>query len=164
MALLHKPKILILDEPTEGLDPNQRQEIRHLIKSLAKNHTIIISTHVMQEVTAMCDRLLIINKGKLVADGKPKQLIRKTGGATKLEFDIEGKDVEKYLKQLKNTNVVIEKSKNDRVTGLLTIKSTSPMQPEISKLAQKQKWIIWQLHEQQKDLEDVFGELTTTTL
>src|SRR5690606_24019613 len=74
IALLHKPNILIMDEPTEGLDPNQRTEIRALIKDLSKERTIIISTHVMQEATALSDRILIINKGKLVADGNPDEL------------------------------------------------------------------------------------------
>jgi ABC-2 type transport system ATP-binding protein len=69
VALLHKPKILILDEPSEGLDPNQRTEIRSLITSLAKHHTIIMSTHVMQEVEAVCNRMVIISNGTLVADG-----------------------------------------------------------------------------------------------
>ena len=76
IALLHQPDILILDEPTEGLDPNQRTEIRSLIKELAKEHTIIMSTHVMQEVTAVCSRILIINNGRLVADGTEAELCR----------------------------------------------------------------------------------------
>ncbi len=161
IALLHKPEILIMDEPTEGLDPNQRQEIRTLIKDLSKDHTIIVSTHVMQEVEAVCDRLLIISKGKLVADGKPKQLTRRGGNLTEVAIEIEGKDIVKHLHSLKLIQDLTQvKTKDMRVSAVLLTKLSPAIQPELSKLAQKHSWIIWRINEQQKHLEDVFQELT----
>ena len=76
LALLHRPDVLILDEPTEGLDPNQRSEIRALLRTIAKDKTVIISTHVMQEVSALCDRIMIINHGQIVADGTERTLLK----------------------------------------------------------------------------------------
>ena len=73
-AIIHDPEVLILDEPTTGLDPNQLVEIRELIKKIGKSKTVMLSTHIMQEVEAICDRVVIINKGEIVADGKPKEL------------------------------------------------------------------------------------------
>ena len=93
MALLHRPAVLILDEPTEGLDPNQRTEVRHLIRKLAKGHTVLLSTHVMQEVEAVCSRLIIINNGRLVADGTPDKLIKTSGIKNSFLVILEGKNV-----------------------------------------------------------------------
>jgi ABC-2 type transport system ATP-binding protein len=160
-TLLHQPRIIIMDEPTEGLDPNQRAEIRSLIKTLAKDRTIIMSTHVMQEVQAICNRIIIINKGRLVADGTPEELSRIVSNQRVLIIDIEGDEVESALKNLTGLkNISIESIKNKRLQAKLIVNEDIELRPEISKLAQKYGWIIWKLVEQEQKLEDIFHQLT----
>ncbi|QQS15782.1 MAG: ATP-binding cassette domain-containing protein [Candidatus Moraniibacteriota bacterium] len=161
-ALIHKPDIIILDEPTEGLDPNQRGDIRALIKDLAKKHTVIMSTHVMQEASAVCSRLLILNKGGLVADGTVQELSAKAEGKRMLSVDIEGDDVEQELTRLaggRDTFSVKDRKKN-RFSATLSIEENREIRPDISKLAWKHHWILWDMHEEERKLEDIFQELT----
>jgi ABC-2 type transport system ATP-binding protein len=162
IALLAQPKILIMDEPTEGLDPNQRAEIRNLVKKLAKNHTIIMSTHVMQEVEAVCNRMLIINNGKLVADGTPEELTRTGKNKHILLVELEGPEVSAHLKKLiGKEGMEIEKISGNRFRIKLSSSSKTPLQPEISKLANQYNWIIWKMAEEEQKLEDVFHLLTS---
>lgn len=159
-ALLHKPTILILDEPSEGLDPNQRGEIRTLIKRLAHNHTIVISTHVMAEVEAVCSRLLIINRGKLVADGSPTKLTKLAGGGNKLIVDLEGVGVATTLKKLFEKRIKIIKSDNKRVKAQILNENPEPVQLKLSREIARNKWVVWELAHEKQLLENVFRELT----
>lgn len=159
-ALLHKPKILILDEPSEGLDPNQRSEIRKLIKSLSKNHTIVVSTHVMQEVEAICNRMIVINKGEVVADGSVKDLSVNLKGDKIVEVEIEGSAVKSSLKNLKTKEILIDEDKGNLFKGKLIVDAEIKIQPELSKLARDKNWVIWRLDEKRQQLEDVFKKLT----
>jgi len=160
-ALLHQPQILILDEPTEGLDPNQRTEIRTLIKDLAKNRTIIMSTHVMQEAQAVCDRLIIISKGKLAADGTGAELSRAAENEKVLTLEIEGKNVENALKNLAGIEKTdFERLKNGRLAAKIYTKESIELRPDISRLAAANGWIIWNLGEKEFKLEDIFHKLT----
>ena len=160
IALLHKPKVLILDEPSEGLDPNQRGETRKLIRQLAKKHTVIISTHVMQEVEALCSRVVVINKGKIVADDSVSKLVRNLKKDRVVTIDIEGKSVKTSLKDLKLEDIEIEEKKRNRFEVRIKVDSKTLIQPIISNLVSKNKWIIWGLTEDKPQLEDVFKELT----
>ncbi len=161
VALLHRPSILILDEPTEGLDPNQRTEIRALIKSLAKERTILLSTHVMQEASMLCNRILIIHHGKLVADGTPDELAKKSEHQTSLIVELEGKDIESALKSMAGvTRVVLDSLGGDRIRATLTT-AGEQLQPQVLKLAAKHGWKIWRLAEEEHKLEDIFHSLTT---
>lgn len=161
LCLLHQPQLLILDEPTEGLDPNQRTDIKSLIKRLSRHQTIIVSTHVLQEVEAICSRLLIIHKGRLVADGSPSQIIKFGQGRKQVTLQAEGNDLLLHLKKIKGVEKVeISKSKNGVSEINLTVTENSVIQPEISHLSHKYKWVIWKLNEEKKQLEDVFHELT----
>jgi ABC-2 type transport system ATP-binding protein len=160
-TLLHKPKILIMDEPSEGLDPNQRTEIRSLIRNLSKDHTVIMSTHVMQEVEAVCNRMIIINKGKLVADGTPRELLKSAGGKRQLIIELEGKKIEESLLSIKGVEEVeTKKGKDGKIVAIVTVAKTSKIQPELSKKSAKLGWTIWKLTEEEKQLEDVFHTLT----
>lgn len=160
-ALIHQPKIIIMDEPTEGLDPNQRTEIRALIKKLAKGHTIIMSTHVMQEASAVCNRMLIINKGKLVADGTAAELTRAAENKRVLQLEIEGRNVEPTLKSIEELrDISVETEGKDRISAILTTDQNTELQPKISALAGKNNWTIWKLLEQEYKLEDIFQALT----
>ena len=160
-TLLHQPKILILDEPTEGLDPNQREQIRSLIRKLAKNHTIIMSTHVMQEVSATCTRILIINQGKIVADGSKEEILSKAGGEKVVKVVIEGKKVKSSIKSIPEIELV---SSNSIAINTLEIKikclSDLKIERKIAKLAQKNDWMILEMSTDQQDLEKLFYSLT----
>lgn len=160
-ALLHKPKIIILDEPTEGLDPNQRTEIRDLIKTLSKNHTIVMSTHVLQEAAAVCNRILIINKGELVADGAPNELSKKDQDKRKILLEIEGTHVKEKIKEIEGLlDVSFAQEKEGKYKIELISEKSVKLQPIISELARKYNWIIWNMSEEEAKLEQVFQELT----
>lgn len=161
MALLNYPDILIMDEPTEGLDPNQRTEIRALIKKLSEQHTIIMSTHVMQEASAVCSRMLIINKGKLVASGTPDELARQAKGEGVLFVDIEGADIAQALGNLPDAKLLETKLLSDRrLQGKLVTHADRNLQPEISRLSRERGWIIWKLAQEEQSLEDIFHIIT----
>lgn len=162
MALLHQPEILILDEPSEGLDPTQRAEIRTLITNLAKDRTIILSTHVMQEVAAVCSRILIINRGKLVADGSPDELSRMAKSERALLMTIEGDNVVTSLEKIQGVqHVEAIKSEGAKQSVLIGLDADSTIQPEIARLSNTNKWVIWEMREQEHDLETIFQKITT---
>ena len=155
-ALINNPQLLILDEPTEGLDPIERQNLHQLIKKLSKDRAILISTHVMQEVKAMCNKVIIINNGKLVAYGKPETLT----GKYHLHLKIEGKRIEESLIKLidinKHETLAIDNKKAAIQNITLTVHRE--LGAEINKLANKNKWIIWEMTVQD-ELEEIFKEL-----
>lgn len=160
-ALLNQPQILIMDEPTEGLDPNQRTEIRALIKKLRKDRTIIISTHVMQEAAAVSDRILIINQGKLVADGTPDQLTQTGKNEKSFELVIQGKKIKTLISTLPSiVSLDVSRPDQGKTTVDLTTKSQASIQPLLAQLAADNNWVIWKLVEKQHNLEEVFANLT----
>ena len=101
-AIIHRPSILILDEPTEGLDPNQRISMRDLVKSLGQERTVLVTTHVMQEVETTCERVLVINQGHLVADNPVEELLQLTPGLRKIYIEVEGAQIENGLSPLES--------------------------------------------------------------
>jgi ABC-2 type transport system ATP-binding protein len=160
-ALLHKPQILILDEPTEGLDPNQRAEIRSLIEDLARDRTIIMSTHVMQEAQAICNRLIIINQGKIIADGTREELSRSIDQNKILILEVQGQGIELALSKIGDVDRVdVRQLDNDRILAKITVKEPHEIRPEISRLATAKGWVIWRLQEEERKLEDIFHKLT----
>lgn len=160
-CLLAKPSIIIMDEPSEGLDPNQRTEIRSLIHKLSKDRTIIMSTHVMQEAAAICERILIINKGELIADGSAEMLAHDLGKEKTVIFEVEGDQVPDALKSIEGVTIKNKKQlTKNRSEFRLQIGDNKTIQPEISRLAKQHDWIIWKLAEEEHKLEDIFHELT----
>lgn len=160
-AMINQPKILILDEPTEGLDPNQRTEIRALIKELAKERTIMLSTHVLQEAQAICDRLIIVKHGKVVADGSTEELSRAAGRDHILYIDAEGPGVVKALKGIHGVaKVEVDNTDGDRVRARMIVEGERPVQPLLARIVADREWIIWKLAEDEQKLEDIFTELT----
>ncbi|MCU0436643.1 MAG: gliding motility-associated ABC transporter ATP-binding subunit GldA [Raineya sp.] len=161
-ALIHNPPVLILDEPTTGLDPNQIVEIRQLIKQVSENKTIILSTHIMQEVQAICDKVVIIHLGKIVADAPveeiktlaQKERILRVEFAENISTDILNQKIEgiKSLKSLSPTVWEIRTSQDNDIRA------------EIFKLATQENWTILEIKQEEKNLENVFRELTGTTL
>ena len=155
-ALLHNPDVLILDEPTTGLDPNQLIEIRNVIKNAGKNKTVFLSTHIMQEVEAICDRVIIINNGKIVADKKLDNLISADKEQIiEVEFDykIEEQAIAKipHLKSFKNTH---------DFSWELTFVSDKDMRPAVFDFAHDNGLKTLQLNQKNKNLEAVFREIT----
>lgn len=154
-ALLHDPKVLILDEPTTGLDPNQLVEIRNVIKNVGKYKTVFLSTHIMQEVEAICDRVIIIDKGRIVADKKLDKLIIETEQIIEVEFDqkVDEKLLETipFLTLYKNTHDLIWE---------LTFNSENDMRPAVFDFANSNNLRTLQLNQKNKNLETIFREIT----
>jgi ABC-2 type transport system ATP-binding protein len=160
-AILHRPDLLVLDEPTEGLDPNQRVEIRHLISHLGKDRTVILSTHVLQEVQHTCSRLLIINRGKIVADGPVEQLIASAKGLVQIAVEIQGSGVAKALEGLDGVKRVAPGETQDGRTALTVMADGSKdIRPAIFGLAREKNWTLYELHQETGSLEDLFRQLT----
>jgi len=155
-ALLHDPEVLILDEPTTGLDPNQLIEIRHLIKSIGKEKTVFLSTHIMQEVEAMCDRVIIINKGKIVADKKLNDLREQHSQTIIVEFDYRVEDafLLKIPKVLKVENI------HDFIYEI-TFDTKEDMRSHVFDFAHDNQLKILQLNQKNASLENLFRELTS---
>src|SRR6266550_3814445 len=131
-AILHRPDLLVLDEPTEGLDPNQRVEIRRLIGALGKDRTVILSTHVLSEVQQTCSRLLIINRGKIVADGPVDRLVRQAEGAVEISVEAAGNGVADALRHLPGVRSVqpARRAGNGRTAVTLTADRGADLRPE----------------------------------
>ena len=160
-AILHQPEVLILDEPTEGLDPNQRVTIRELIKSLGEERTVLLSTHVMQEVEATCERILLINRGRLVADDTVQELLTRARGLRRLFVEAEGNQIESRLNAMDGVSSVrrLDPIEN-RKRYELSISGDADLRPQVFNLAKKENWTLWELHEEASRLEDVFHVLT----
>ena len=154
-ALLHDPQVLILDEPTTGLDPNQLAEIRTLIKNIGKDKTVFLSTHIMQEVEAICDRVIIINSGKIVTDKKLNNLVQDEAQVIEVEFDL------RVEEQLLHTlpNLVEAKNIHD-LTWELSFSTSKDMRPALFDFAQENGLKTLQLNLKNKNLEAVFREVT----
>jgi ABC-2 type transport system ATP-binding protein len=156
-ALVHDPEVLILDEPTTGLDPNQISEIRQLIRELGEDKTVIFSTHILPEVTALCSRVVIISRGKLVADAPVAELAARAAGENVLRAEFEGPVTTAPLAALPGVRTV-EMSES----GVVFI-HTAPnvdVRAAVSRLAVEQGWLLLGLRQEQQSLEAVFGELT----
>lgn len=158
-AILNKPDILLLDEPTEGLDPNQRHEIHDLITSLGKRRTVIICSHVLSEITRMCNRVIIINKGKIVADSLVSELGMLNGGDC-YEAMLKGKQVEKELKTLKGVSKVETIDAKPVPVYRIFTKANNDLRLSIYHLAQEKKWELYELSRKQQDLEAIFTQVT----
>ncbi|MBV2195976.1 MAG: gliding motility-associated ABC transporter ATP-binding subunit GldA [Flavobacterium sp.] len=156
-ALLHNPDVMILDEPTTGLDPNQLVEIRDLIKNIGKNKTVFLSTHIMQEVEAICDRIIIIDKGKIVTDKKLNNLVDEEAEQI-IEVEFDKKVNENIFNALPNLKSV--KNTHDLVWEL-TFSSTSDMRPNLFDFAQDHQLRTLQIVLKSKNLEQIFREKTT---
>ncbi|SEQ01824.1 protein involved in gliding motility GldA [Hyunsoonleella jejuensis] len=154
-ALLHDPEVLILDEPTTGLDPNQLIDIRNLIKSIGKTKTVFLSTHIMQEVEAMCDRVIIINKGEIVADKKLKDLRNEKEQTVVVEFDYRVEDA--FLLKLPKVEKVI--NTYDFVYEI-TFKTSEDMRSYVFDFAHDNQLKILQLNQKNASLESLFRDLT----
>ena len=162
-ALIHDPQVVILDEPTSGLDPHQIQEIRHLIRQLARDKTVLLSTHILQEVEVVADRLVIINAGRIVGDGTLPELQQKTQRYARALFAVVAPraEVEVALKELRGVRRLRLTSATESLTRFeLQAAQGVNVLPELGALAQARGWQVGELQAQPPTLEEVFLALT----
>jgi ABC-2 type transport system ATP-binding protein len=168
-AMIHEPDVLILDEPTSGLDPNQIVEIRHLIKQLGRAKTVILSTHILSEVQATCDRVLIINDGKIVADGTPEKLQQEFRGSESLTLELRTgmpdpvQQVSLKLRSLPGVgSVELLGQQNGSSRFMLHIEKGADVRESAFRMAVAEGWVILEMHRKATTLEEVFHKLTTS--
>ncbi len=162
-AIVHEPPVIILDEPTVGLDPRQITEVRNLIKSLAGKHTIILSTHILPEVSMTCDRVVIINRGEVVATNTPIELIDSLGSGYDYHVELEGDlaNILPLLEAISGINSIKQQNQDSRV--ILEINCHSGAEPgkDIANIIVNQGLSLYEMRRSSPSLEDVFLELTT---
>jgi len=156
-AMLHDPEVLILDEPTSGLDPNQLADIRHLIKTLGQKKTVILSTHIMQEVQALCDRVIIINKGRIVADDSVEGLQARSSGATIVQVSFKESPDKDLFRKIPG---VAEVKRIDDQQFLIQYIGQEDIRETLFKFAVDNKLTLLNLQLEKQSLEDVFRQLT----
>lgn len=156
-ALIHNPEVLILDEPTSGLDPNQILEIRKLIKEISRNKTVILSTHIMQEVQALCDRVIVINQGKIVADDLLANLLKGKEGSTVLVVEWEGSISADDIKALSGVADVTMDGKNFRITATTGF----DVRAELFRMSAEKNLSLISLKQEENSLEEIFRSLTS---
>ena len=159
-AIMHDPKVLILDEPTDGLDPNQKHHVRELIKSLARDKIVIISTHILEEVTAVCSRAIIIAEGRIVADGTPAELESRSKYHHAVTVRLTDEyDLAKDLSGLAAVSAV-EKDRSEELSYTILAAGNTPIFARVSEIAQSKNWPITEFHVSRGRLEDVFRSVT----
>ncbi len=157
-ALIPNPEVLILDEPTTGLDPNQIVEVRELIKSLAKDKTVILSTHLMQEVKSVCNDVLIINKGKVVANDSVDNVLNLSEKGQQLEVEfLQEVDADLLAKEVKSIGAI---ESIDAKKLKISVTSKEDVRPDIAQFSASQNWTILMMKQLDSDLEEVFAQLT----
>ncbi|MFN8672691.1 MAG: ATP-binding cassette domain-containing protein [Candidatus Sericytochromatia bacterium] len=162
-AIVNDPEVLVLDEPTVGLDPKQIIEIRQLIKNMAGERTVILSTHILPEVSVTCQRVVIINKGKVVAEDTPDNLTHKMRKSLELHLKIEGEE-EKVVSLLKTLPSIlkVKATGEERIKDyILEIKQGEEVRKEISSLIVKNDFGLYEMHQKDFSLEDIFLQLVT---
>jgi ABC-2 type transport system ATP-binding protein len=161
-AMIHNPDILILDEPTSGLDPNQIVEIRNLIKKLGEEKTVILSTHILPEVQATCDRVLIISRGKLVADGSPDELTSQFHGDEQIQLCVSGTTPDLLRSALTGLSGIawLEVSGGKEVQARITAERGTDLRERLFRCVVDQGWTLLELHRERTSLEQVFRQLT----
>jgi ABC-2 type transport system ATP-binding protein len=162
-AMIHDPQILILDEPTSGLDPIEIVEIRNLIKELGKKKTVILSTHILSEVEATCDRVIIINKGRIVADDRTELLQSSAGSDKNIIIRITGADfstVKSEMQKISGVKNVTHVTDPDFTSALITVSPIAEVRPGIFKVICVNNWMMYEMKQDQMSLENIFRELT----
>ena len=161
-ALINKPPLLILDEPTNGLDPSQIRSFRELIKELAENHTILISTHILSEVELTCDRVLIINKGKMIGNNTPLELSEKIKSSTTISLELKSQDhdIRDTISNISGIKkVTLEKEEDDWKFFRIRVDYGNDLREEIMNSGNKRNWLIREIHYQRSNLEDAYIEM-----
>jgi ABC-2 type transport system ATP-binding protein len=163
-AMMNDPEVLVLDEPTSGLDPNQIVEIRKIIKEIGQKKTIILSTHILSEAEATCDRIVIISQGKIVADGSAENLKQSTRGKNIMKLSVQNADLKtlrETLKDVQGLDDVICVSETDNLLNIhLSYSSSADLRPEVYRRIKETDWVLLEFHQETQSLENIFRELT----
>ena len=161
-ALVHEPDLLILDEPTSGLDPNQIRQVRDLIKNLGKQHTILLSTHILPEVEMTCSRVIIINKGRIEACDTPENLLSRirTAGGVIVEAKVGSDKGAEELRKIHGVRDVTTSSDGEWEVFALRVEADTDVREEVFRLASERHWTLRELSQRKATLEDVFVEIT----
>jgi ABC-2 type transport system ATP-binding protein len=164
-AMMNDPEILVLDEPTSGLDPNQIVEIRDIIRHIGEEKTVILSTHILSEAEATCDRVVIINRGKIVADGGTETLKQSADGRYHINISLKNTDIEAVKKELDSVQGVVKielvDEEDDVLHVRLTCQSPADLRGDIYQKIRQTDWTLLELHRETETLENIFRELTT---
>jgi len=164
-AILHDPPVLIMDEPTDGLDPNQKHAVRMLIRAMAPEKAIIISTHLLEEVEAVCTRAVIIDRGRIVADGTPVQLLSRSrhhNSVTVVVPPAQGDSVKARLMELRNVETVEQSNLVDGTVAVTAFpKGSALLIEDVSALASRERWDVKELYAEPGRLDEVFRSITT---
>ncbi len=164
-CLVHEPPVLVLDEPTDGLDPNQIRQVRNLIRGLARRHTVLMASHILPEVEAVCDRVLIMNRGRLVASDSPGNLVGLLRGNRRVLAEVAGATRELLERRLGALPAVLRVSVSvdgDWLTATCEGEKHRDLREEIYQVASSNGWRLRALYEERRNLEDVFVEMTGT--
>ena len=163
-AMMNDPEVLILDEPTSGLDPNQIVEIRKIIKEIGQQKTIILSTHILSEAEATCDRIVIISQGKIVADGSAENLKQSTRGKNIMKLSVQNADFKTVQEELADIQGLDDIKCISESDGLLSVSlsysRTSDLRPEVYRRIKETDWVLLEFHQEVQSLENIFRELT----
>ncbi len=163
-AIIHNPDVLILDEPTTGLDPNQIIEIRDLIKNIGKEKTVIFSTHILSEVSALCDRVVIINKGKITGEGSPTEIVNKSVSKEKINLTLRANKANVLNKFKESDNILsVELKETDRKDVFvyeIEVRDNIDIRERLCQFAVRQNWGVLELTKSKASLEEAFRELT----
>jgi ABC-2 type transport system ATP-binding protein len=166
-AMMDDPEILILDEPTSGLDPNQIVEIREIIRGIGKEKTIIISTHILSEAEATCDRVVIINRGKIVADGSTETLGQATSQGNLITVALRNADIESVKRELHPIQGIEEiellEEQADALEVRIACRRPEDLRAEIYQRIKETDWVLLEFHQQTRSLETIFRSLTKET-
>ena len=163
-AMMDDPEILVLDEPTSGLDPNQIIEIRDIIKQIGKEKTVILSTHILSEAEATCDRIVIINKGKIVANDSTQTLKQSASGNNLINISLQNAEFESVKQQLTSISGISDIVQVSDDNGILNLKlacmSSADIRGDIYRKVRQTDWILIEMHQETQTLENIFRELT----
>lgn len=162
-AMISDPQILILDEPTSGLDPNQIIEIRKLIKEIGKEKTVILSTHILSEVEATCDRVIIINNGEIVADNRTSELKSSGGTESRISIKVGNTDFDSLnseLRNIKGVTNVLKGNDSEFTSAVVVAELNDEVRPDIFNLLSSKGWVMYEMVKETRTLENVFRELT----
>jgi ABC-2 type transport system ATP-binding protein len=164
-AILHDPPVLVMDEPTDGLDPNQKHAVRALIRAMAPTKAIVVSTHVLEEVEAICTRAVIIDRGRIVADGTPAELLARSRHHNAVTVVLPAAQAEIAKAKLKSLNAVVSVEQGARYDGIVELtafpKAGALLIEDVSALAVAEKWDVKELYAEAGRLDDVFRAITT---
>jgi ABC-2 type transport system ATP-binding protein len=163
-AMMNDPEILVMDEPTSGLDPNQIVEIRDIIRQIGKEKTVILSTHILSEAEATCDRVVIIDRGKIVADGTTETLKQSASGEYLVNISLQNADLESAKKEFGYLDGIVNMVSVGEEDGILhlqlTCQASSDLRVDIYQKIKETDWILLELHQEAKTLESIFRDLT----